>query len=287
MRYLLLLITLWLISPTAEAITFAEGIQKCKAMNKAERSSSKLCQQVIARIKEYKAQGKPIPGLTANQEKPKAPETKPTTNSQLPLKSPIEKEVAKQEQIKNKCQKLSPPNQYKHPVCHQYMSLSNDPFLGQEPKNQSASYSISLGYSLMGNINGLDLEIERRTTNWGFGLFFAQQNISDLNDNDVSGSAYGASIRYHLTPLYYVKRNNPDVSAFLQGGMTNYTSATQGTLPSYMYFNMGLDASVPLFKMGSTTVRGFGKVGVTHIYHADSDFLSLGGSGTLGLKIDF
>lgn len=275
MKIWFLLITLLLLPTTSHALTLKEGITKCKAMSVTERKNSRLCQQVIAKIREIKSK--------KNQED--SGRLTPVS-SQLPTKSKNELQYEKLSNIKDKCQKLSPPNQYKYKVCHQFMNQDNDPYLGQE-KEVKAQYSFAVGYGLLGNVNGLDVELERRTNYWGIGLFYSQQDIKDLNSNEVSGSAYGASFHYHFTPLYFTQRGHSDFSGFAQVGLTQYTSSSQGQLPNYFYFNVGLDASVPLFKMGNSTVRGFGKLGIVNIYHSESDFLSLGGSGVLGLKFDF
>lgn len=291
MRIFLLLFLLTL-PWSAQAITLAEGIEKCRAMSKEERSGSQLCQKVIAKIREYKAAGKPIPGYPPKpaaiiSPTPAQVNAPATSEKQLaPKKDKTELEFDKMAKIKEKCQKFPPPNQYKYKVCHQYMSISNDPFFGKE-KPTSAQYSVALGYSLLGDVKGLDFEVERRTNNFGIGLFFSNQKISDINSDQISGSTYGVSARYHFTPLYYIKQGKMDISGFGQVGMASYTSSAQGKLPSYIYFNVGIDASVPLIKMGNTTVRGFAKAGVVHIYHSESSFLGLGGQGTLGLKFDF
>jgi hypothetical protein len=274
MRFLFLLILLSLPN-LSYALTLQEGIAKCKAMSVEERKESSLCQKVIAKIREIKAK----------KEKTQSTD-KVTPVKQLASTKTKEVDVEKLEKIKNKCQKLTPPNQYKYKVCHQFMSQSNDPFLGKE-KDSPAQYSTYLGYSLLGNIQGFELEVERRNNHLGLGLFYAQQKISDLENNEVSGSAFGASFRYHLTPLYFTKRQNVNFAGFVQLGMTSYESTIQGKLPSYFYVNMGFDASVPITKIGNSQLNGFGKIGITHIYHPDSDFLSLGSSGVLGLKLDF
>lgn len=304
MRLILVLFFLTLPFSSAHAITFSEGIEKCRAMTKEQRSGSQLCQKVIAKIKEYKAAGKPIPGypkpavtkaqIPPSEPTPEAiptapvtPESKPVPVKQLaPKKDKAEVEYEKQAKIKAKCEKLSPPNQYKYKACHPYMSISDDPFFGKE-KPTSAQYSVALGYSLLGDVKGLDFEVERRTEHFGVGLFFSNQSLSNSSEEEITGTAYGVSARYHFTPLYYTKQGKMDVAAFGQVGMASYTSPTQGKLPSYIYFNVGIDASVPLMKMGGSTLRGFGKAGVVHIYHSESSFLSLGGQGTLGLKLDF
>lgn len=279
MRFVLLLLILTtpLIS---KALTLQEGIAKCKPLSSEERQKSPLCQKVIAKLKEIKA--KKQNSVKTEPSKNATTESKPkvSDNSITP------KNLEKMKKIKAKCQALSPPNQYKYKVCHQFMTTDNDPFLGKE-KDLPAQYSLYTGYSLLGNISGFELEAERRSKHLGFGLFYSQQKISDLNNNEVSGSAFGASFRYHVTPLHFSNKSNLDFSGFLQLGLTKYTSELQGTLPSYFYVNMGLDASIPLFKMGSTVIRGYGKVGITHIYHSDSDFLNMGSAGALGLKFDF
>jgi hypothetical protein len=295
MRIFLVLLFLTLPFSTAQAITFAEGIEKCRSMSVSERKDSQLCQKVIAKIKEYKAAGKPIPGypkpvVTTATVPPVADKNLAPTTTVKPKpvapKKDLSEEYNKQVKIKEKCQKLAPPNQYKYKACHQYMNLANDPFLGTE-KPTSAQYSLSLGYSLLGDVKGLDFEVERRTKYFGVGLFFSQQTVTDTTDTQIKGSAYGVSVHYHFTPLYYTQQGKMDVAAFGQLGLASYQSETQGQLPSYLYANAGLSASMPLFKLGPSTVRGFMKAGVVHIYHSESAFLGLGGSGTLGLKFDF
>lgn len=233
-------------------LTFEQALEKCKKMDKITRQKSTLCKKVVEKIKRDKI------------EKEK--------------KALEEKEL----KIKEKCQSLGNEKMIKYKQCQQYLTLEPDPLLG-EPKDVSAKYSFLLGYSLIGNINGIDFSMERKSNRLGFGLFYSQHKLSDLESTKVSGSAYGLELKYHFIPLYAQEKIKKDFSLFSQIGLTKYESETQGTLPSYFYNNTGLEYSQGLYN----NISGFAKIGITHIYHSESDFLNLGTSATIGLKIDF
>lgn len=169
----------------------------------------------------------------------------------------------------------------KYAACRPYLNLEPDPVLGKINLEDSR-YSFSLGYSLLGNLNGVEAELERRTNHFGWGLFFAQQNISDLEENKVTGNAYGLLVKYHFTHLQYAKKNM-DFALFSHLGMAQYSSELQGTLPSYIYINMGMEASKAL----NSSFSVYGKVGVVHIYHSESDFLNMGATGSVGINFGF
>lgn len=280
MRVLILFTLSMLLSSYSYAITLKEAYLKCQALSAESRVKAKLCIKVdekIAQIKAAKAQ--------KNSQAAEQPKSEVTPMPVAPKKVVSTQGLSKAEKIKAKCKQLGNEKMAKYAACRQYLTLEPDPIQGDSIKG--SQYNLNLGYNLFGNVNGSEFELERRSTNFGFGLFFAQQTISDLDENEVTGSAYGLSLKYHLTNLSYVQKSNFDFAGFLQVGLTQYESDTQGKLPSYFYTNFGLEVSAPIGKIGSSSISAFTRLGIVHIYHSESDFLNLGSTGTVGLQLGF
>lgn len=252
MKLLLLIISLYATTSWAKPISLKEAVAKCNSYTPETRAKSLLCKKVDEKLQQLKAK-------------------KSSSNSALD----------KQTKIKNKCEQLGNEKMIKYGVCRPYLNLEPDPILGKS-KLEDARYSLGLGYSLLGNLNGAEVELERRTNHFGWGLFFAQQTISDLEENKVTGNAYGLLMKYHFTHLEYAKKHM-DFALFSHLGMAQYTSELQGTLPSYIYINVGMEASKAL----NSSFSLYGKVGVVHIYHSESDFLNMGATGSLGINFGF
>ena len=261
------LILILLILPSfsyAGKITIKEAIVQCDALDQAARSQNNLCQKLDARLKQIKEQSS----------QSKANPVKPVSSTNPNIVN------TKQEKIKSKCEQLGNEKMLRHKLCRPYLTVEPDPILGDK-NNLSARYSFSLGYNILGNLNGPEFEFERRSNKIGLGLFYSQQTISDLDENKITGSAYGLVLKYHFLPLSYSQKF--DFSLFSQVGLTKYESQSQGTLPTYFYNNTGLEIS----KSFSNNFEGFAKVGVVNIYHSESDFLNMGATGTLGIKFGF
>lgn len=181
--------------------------------------------------------------------------------------------------LKNKGDKIL----LKHP--------DDDPYFKALKNPKNSTWNVYLGYSgVLGSIRGFDLEIERQYKHFGFGAFFSQQTILGLDNTGwLKGNAYGVSVKYHFYPVSHTNRFkifNPAIYA--NAGMASYESEIQGSLPQYMYFNIGGEASFPLLKIGqSSQLSGFTKIGIGQIYHQESNFLHIGTGLTLGVKFEF
>lgn len=233
-------------------ITLKEAITKCNALEASQRVVNPLCQKVDARLKELAKQ-----------------------------KASGSHEKIKQEKIKQKCEQLGNEKMMKYRGCREYLFLDPDPLLGKE-QSAPARYQFNLGYSFLSHVQGFEFEAKRRSNHFAFGLFYSGQNISDLNENKVKGSAYGVSFNYHFLPLSYTK-DNLDLSFFSHLGMTSYQSEAQSKLPSYIYANIGMELAYPV----SQSFSVYGKIGTVNIYHSESNLLNLGAMGTLGVSFGF
>lgn len=167
-----------------------------------------------------------------------------------------------------------------------------DPWQGRKPKNPKTSAVALYGsYGFFGNANTLDLEIEKRWEHFGLGAFYSNQKFAALEDTlgTVKGSAFGVSGRYHFNPLWVVSsKNRFDPGVYLNLGLTSYDSEAQGKLPNYVYVGGGVDASYILLRLpAGGQLSGYGKVGMSYIYHSESMFLNMGSSVSLGLKLEF
>jgi len=149
-----------------------------------------------------------------------------------------------------------------------------------------SEFLVYSGYSILGNIQGLNLDVERKKGDFGFGLFYSQQDVADLNANSGKGSAYGLGLKYFFRPDLTERFFMGNFSLFTQVGLAEYEVQGQRS-PQYIFSNLGLESSFYLLKKDRFKIKGFIRLGINHIYHQESDFINMGNSGSFGLVFSF
>ena len=191
------------------------------------------------------------------------------------------KEIKAKKQDSNKCENKKINEKIENLEC-----LSKIEPKELEKNDTSSEYSLYTGYSILGNIQGFNLDVERKKGDIGIGLFFSQQNVRDLNSNDGKGSAFGLGLKYYIRPDLTERFFMGNFSGFAQLGLAEYEIQGQKS-PQYIFSNFGLESSFNLLKKDKFNIKGFFRLGINHIYHQESDFINMGNSGSFGLVFYF
>lgn len=151
------------------------------------------------------------------------------------------------------------------------------------------AWNLYLTGAVLGDVKGYGAEVSHRWQKMEVGLFYRtidRQN-EDL-DLKIEGKNYGLSLRYHFLPLKITSRHSMwDPAMFLKLGRTSLDNPLTESKDNYFSYTLGMDASYPLFNIGSSQIKGYTQIGLHYVNNSEDGNLHFGSDLGLGLLWEF